>query len=691
MDKLFPYLHRDISWLQFNYRVLQEAKDPNVPLLERIKFLAIFSSNLSEFFKVRVANHRNLVRAGKKTSKNLGFEPEKVLNQLLRMVKDHQKEFTDIFENSILPELKKEHIYLRKIDELKAEQVEFIESYFKDKVQPFIQPIVLMGKKVIPFLSNASIYLAFELVDKEKKNTHYSLMKIPSNETERFVELPPSKSKNHEIILLDDIVRYSAKTIYPGFKIEGSYSIKLTRDAELYIDDEFSGNLLTKVKKSLQKREVGIASRLVHDRDIPNKMLKYLMDVFELHTYDLSPEGRQHNNSDFFTFPRFNLTNLQDKELKPIPYDKLEDLKSIHSGIWKHDHIIHVPFQSYESVIRFFEDAVDDPTIKKISIVQYRVAKKSRIMNALIKCAKKGKKIFVFIEIKARFDEEANLKWGERLEKEGIKVKYSIPGLKVHSKLALITQEINGETQEYAYFSTGNFNENTAKLYTDLCFFTSDPRLTSEAKVLLNYLEHREPIKHKFKHLGVGQHNLNSKINDLIDYEIIQAKKGSKAEIFLKLNSIQDKRVIKKLYDASIAGVKIRMVVRGICSIVPGVKGISENIKIHSIVDRFLEHSRVYHFYHSGKKQTFISSADWMVRNLRYRYETMVPIYDEKVKKTILDILEIQWSDNVKARKITANTTNEYVKDKFRKSGKIRSQKESYNYFKDQTEAEKWL
>lgn len=690
MKKLFPYLHRDISWLQFNYRVLQEAKDPSVPLFERIKFLAIYSSNLSEFFKVRVANHRNLVRAGKKTSKNLDFEPEKVLSQLLKMVKDQQLEFTNIFENSILRELKENKIFLRQNDELDKEQIEFIETYFKDKLQPFIQPIILLKKKVVPFLNDASIYLAFELIDKEDGKATYALMKIPSEETNRFVKIPHREKGNREIILVDDIVRHCAKTIFPGFKIQGSYSIKLTRDGELYIDDEFSGNLLTKVKKSLEKRKVGVASRLVYDREIPKKLLKYLMEVFDLNDYDLSPEGRQHNNSDFFSFPRFNLPILQDKELIPLPYPALENLKSIYTGILSSDHLLHVPYESYESTIRFFEDAVTDDSITEIAVIQYRVAKKSRIMDALIKAANNGKKVFVFIEIKARFDEEANLEWGEKLEKVGIKVRYSMPGLKVHSKLALITQEINGKRREFAYFSTGNFNENTAKLYTDICFFTSDPRLTNEARRLMNFLEKKQPIKDEFEHLGVGQYNLNEKIDELIDYEIKQAKQKKKAEITLKLNSIQDKKIIRKLYEASQAGVKIKMVVRGICSIVPGVKGISENIEIISIIDRFLEHTRLYVFHHGGEKRVYFSSADWMVRNLRYRYETMIPVYNEQLKKKVTKILNIQFSDNIKARNISKNSTNEYKNSNIKKKNAIRSQLETYNYLQDKIEAELW-
>ncbi len=688
MKSIFPYIHRDISWLQFNYRVLQEAKDKNVPLLERVKFLAIFSSNLDEFFRVRVANHRNVVRAGKKAQKNLAFEPEEVLTQILKLVAEHQVEFSDIYQNQIVPSLAKEHINIHRIEDLSPKQIEFIDSYYLDKLQPYVIPIVLRGKKIKPFLNNAAIYLAVQLVDKEDAAKQYNaLLKIPSKESPRFVILPPTSPHKHEVILLDEIIKYSTKYIFPGYNIVGMYSIKLTRDAELYIDDEYSGDLIAKVKKSLEKRKVGIASRLVHDRDMPKPLLAYLMDVFDISDYDLSPEGKQHNNSDFFGFPTFNLSNLQDKTLYPLPYHKLEKLKSVLDGIEINDHLIHYPYQSYESVIRFFEDAATDPDVTHIKIIQYRVAKKSRIMEALMRAVRNGKKVFAFIEIKARFDEKANLEWGEKLEEAGVKVRYSIPGLKVHSKMALVSKQVNGQVKDYIYVSTGNFNESTAKLYADIGLFTSDQRLTAEARMFLKFLESKTPPKLPFKHLGVGQFNLNKMLEKLIDYEIKEAKKGNKARIILKLNSLQDKEMIEKLYEASMAGVKIKLIIRGICSLVAGIKKVSENIEVISIVDRFLEHARVFWFYRSGKENIYLSSADFMERNLHRRFETVVPVYSEELKKTILDILKLQLQDNVKARLIESGKTNTY---KSNEKSVVRSQLESYHYFKRLNELEAW-
>ncbi len=688
MKEILPYIHRDISWLHFNYRVLQEAKDKSVPLLERLKFLAIFSSNLDEFFRVRVANHRNLVRAGKRAQKNLAFEPKEVLRQILKIVEKQQIEFSEIFENNIIPQLKKENIYIRKLEDLSKKQKEFIHNYYFDKLQPYAVPIVLRGVKIKPFLSNAAVYLALELEDKENTNKiYYALLRIPSKETPRFVILPATNAHRHEVILLDEIVRYGAPFIFPGYTIKCMHSIKLTRDAELYIDDEFSGDLIAKVKKSLEKRNVGVASRLVYDREMPKRMLNYLMQVFEINELDLSPEGRQHNNSDFFGFPSFNMTNLLDKPLEPQSYRPLEQLKNVLDGIDIKDHLLHVPFQSYESVVRFFEDAAEDPNVTHIKIIQYRVAKKSRIMNALMRAVKNGKKVFAFIEIKARFDEKANLEWGEKLEEAGVKVRYSMPGLKVHSKMAMVRKQIGDKVRDYAFFSTGNFHEGTAKLYADIGLFTADERLTNEAWSFLKFLEVKSKPKQAFEHLGIGQFNLNRKLFKLIDKEIQEAKKGRKARITLKLNSLQDKEMIGKLYEANKAGVKIRLIVRGICSIVPGVKGISENIEAISIVDRFLEHARIYWFHSEGKEKIFIASADWMVRNLHYRFETMIPVYDDDLKNEIKSIISLQLQDNVKARLLGKNVTNEYKKNE---KNKVRSQLESYYYFSRKSEVEAW-
>ncbi len=686
--KVLPYIHRDLSWLSFNYRVLQEAKDPNVPLLERVKFLAIYSSNLDEFFRVRVANHRNLVRAGKKAQKNLAFEPEKVLVQILKTVNTQQQEFTRIFEEEILPELEKHKIVLKR-KKFTKEQLEFMTDYFHDHLQPFVHPITLMDKKIRPFLNNANIYLALQLSDKTSaSNIMYALLRIPSDRIHRFVELPAKKKNTHEIVFLDDIVRHAAQFIFPGFNIIGSYSIKLTRDAELYIDDEFSGDLITKVKKSLAKRNVGVASRLVYDRKMPLEFLEYLKNAFDIHDYDLSPEGSRHNNSDFFRFPSFGLNNLKDHDLPPLKYAPIESAKSIFDAIDKEEHLLYFPYHSYESVIRFFEEAADHPEVTHIKIIQYRVAKVSRIMNALKRAVANGKQVTAFIEIKARFDEEANLQWGERLEEAGVTVFYSMPGLKVHSKMALIRKVSNFNVKLYSYISTGNFHEETAKLYTDFGFFTSDKRITGESIRLFRYLETKRKPEKPFEHMLVGQFNLNRKLEELIRNEIEIAKAGGEAEIILKLNSLQEKNMIKLLYDASNAGVSIKIIVRGICSLVPGLKTFSENIKCISIIDRFLEHPRVFIFKNGGDEKVFISSADWMVRNLHHRIETIVPIYNEELKSFIKKILNIQFADNTKARIIDSGLNNKYYTDGSDLS--VRSQIEIYYFIKQQLELNAW-
>ncbi len=676
-----PYIHRDLSWLSFNYRVLQEAKDPNVPLFERIKFLAIYSSNLDEFFRVRVANLKNLIKVGKKTQKSLQFEPQEIFRKILRTVNAQQEEFSDIFQNMIIPKLSDHKINIKTQKDLSQKQFEFIENYFQDNLLPFVQPMMLIQKKVKPFLNNGSLYLALILQDKDKSKirTAYALVKVPSDLVERFIELPTENKNKHDVILLDDIIRYNQKFIFPGYDILDSYSIKLTRDAELYIEDEFTGDLVSKIKKSLSKRSVGPASRMVYDREMPTELIEYLSDVFELNKNDLLPEGRYHNNADFFEFPKFGKKHLRDIDLPTItPKELLKG--SIFDRMDERDHCIYVPYHSYEPVIQFFEQAAEDPNVTHIKIIQYRVAKKSRIMNALIKAVKNGKQVSTFIEIKARFDEEANLAWGERLEAEGIQVFYSMPGLKVHSKMATIRRYKYGQPKLYSYFSTGNFHEDTAKLYTDIGLFTSDENLVNESMRLFSYLETKYVPEKKFEHLGVGKFNLKPKLIDLLNQEIENAKDGFKAAITLKMNSLQDKEMIDLLYKASNAGVKVKLIIRGICSLVPGIEGISEKISAWSIVDRFLEHPRIFIFHNKGKEKIYISSADWMVRNLHHRIETMVPVYDENIKKFILNIINIQNLDNVKSRRIHYKKNNSYRKTK--SDLPIRSQLETYYFIK---------
>ena len=680
-----PYIHRDISWLSFNYRVLQEAKDPAVPLLERIKFLAIYSNNLDEFFRVRVASNRNVLRAGKKTKKRLEFDPKTVIKNILKIVNTQQREFSYIFDDHIVPELRNHGIYLLRRLDMNDEQREFVENYFNENMLPFVQPVLLVKNKIFPFLNNASLYLTVLLKDNESENSklEYAIVKIPSDHLPRFILLPSAPNR-HDVIMLDDIVRHSISMMFPGYDITDTFSIKLTRDAELYIDDEFSGDLISKIKNSLNKRHVGPASRFVYDRTMPEELLEFLMETFKLEKYDVLEEGRYHNNFSFFSFPDFGMTQLKNKPLPPLSYSPLEKAGDYFQAIRENDHFINMPYHSYEPVIRFFEEAAADPLVTHIKIAQYRVAHESRIMKALMDAVKNGKQVFAFIEVKARFDEQANLEWGEKLEKAGVRVHYSFPGVKVHSKLALICREDENQTQLYAYLSTGNFHEGTAKVYSDYGLFTTDLRLAKEVARVFTYLETVKKPNHEFEHLLVGQFNLRPHLISCVEQEIKNARQGKPAQIILKLNSIQDEEMIRKLYEASQAGVKIKIIARGICSLVPKIEGWSENIEAISIVDRYLEHARVFIFHNEGDERIYLSSADWMTRNLSYRIETAFPIYDEAIRQQIKELIELQLQDNVKARVLDAAQSNAYCKDGSYMA--IQSQIETYYYFKRREE-----
>lgn len=676
-------IHRDESWLSFNYRVLQEAKDPTVPLFERIKFLAIYSSNLDEFFRVRIASLKNLIRAGKKTKKILDFDPKELLESLLTIVNDQQLEFSRIYEDDIVPSLRKNGILIKKRQRLNKEQNDFVMTFFNENMLPFVQPVLLNKNKIRPFLNDAQLYLSVLLEDKDnpQKEHKIAIVKIPSDHLSRFVVLPSPNEKN-QLIILDDIVRHSLFWMFPGYNIIDSYSIKMTRDAELYIDDEYSGDLVEKIKTSITKRKVGTTSRFIVDREMPDNMLNRLMKIFDIKKSDIIKEGRYHNNFDFFKFPTFGLSHLKDIELPPISYKSLEDQSSIFTAIEKKDHLLHFPYHSYESVIQFFEQAAVDPNVTHIKVAQYRVAKESRIMKALKKAVRRGKQVFVFIEAKARFDEEANLNWGIELEKAGVKVAYSFPGVKVHSKIALVRKlDLSGE-KIFTYMSTGNFHEVTAKLYTDFGLFTFDKRLSSEVARVFNFLETSKVPLQKFDHLLVGLFNLRSGLREHVLQEIQNAKEGHQASITLKMNSLQDKEMIALLYEASQAGVEIDLIIRGICCLIPGIKGMSENIRVISVIDRFLEHSRIFIFHNKGEEKMFLSSADWMVRNLYHRIETTFPIYDDEARKTIRDFISIQQKDNVKARIIDKDQKNEYQRESSNLA--IRSQLETYYYTKRQ-------
>jgi polyphosphate kinase len=676
-----PMADRDLSWLAFNHRVLQEAQDPTVPLLERLKFLAIYSSNLEEFFKVRVAQHRNLLQAGKKAKSEINYNPKDTLRKISKTVLAYQDQFTETFDG-IIAELAKHGVRMRRRMDLNEEQQKAVNGFFQENMLPFVQPVLLRGNKIRVFLNNAELYLAVILTDPdvEIQEERYAIVKVPSDYTSRFFKLP-SDNGSHDVIMLDDIVRHSVSWLFPGYTIIDCFSIKLTRDAELYIDDEFSGDLVSKIRNSLKKRNVGPASRFVYDKTMPTSLLTYLTSLFEVDKSDTLPEGRYHNNFDFFKFPDFGLTHLKEKALQPLPVRSLQNMPDFFDRIAQKDRYLMTPFHSYESVFQFFERAAHDPKVTHIKVVQYRVAKKSRIISALIEAVKLGKQVSVFVEVKARFDEENNLRWAEVLQDAGVKVLYSFPGVKVHSKLALVRRkEADNSYKTYAYLSTGNFNEDTAKIYSDISLFTADPRYTEEATRVFNYLESGNPAGFSFDTLLVGMFNLRDGLEQCVDDEIAIARSGQKAYIWLKMNSLQDPVMIAKLYEASIAGVEVRIIVRGICCLIPGIPNLSHNIEVTSIVDRYLEHSRVFLFGNNGVEKIYLSSADWMVRNLSHRIETCFPVFDPEFRQVVIDTLQIQLNDNCKARLITPTLDNPYRRNA--NEINMRSQIETYYYLK---------
>jgi polyphosphate kinase len=682
--KQMKFFNRDVSWLAFNHRVLQEAQDPSVPLLERLFFLGIYSSNLDEFFKIRIASLHYIIRTGKRTQKKLDFEPKTLLKKLLDIVKKQQVLFSKIFEEDIVPNLKKNNIHILRRLELDEAQSKWVAQYFHDHMLPYVQPVLLFKNMVRPFLNNNELYLTIQMKEMKKNsdNLYYAIVKIPSDHLPRFVEVP-SQSAQKSVILLDDIVRHSVSWLFPGFQILDTYSIKLTRDAELYIDDEFSGDLMAKIKQSLMKRNVGQASRMVYDLAMPPKMLTLLKGMFQVGDLEMLPEKRYHNKSDFLSFPDFGKNHLKNVPLPPLPYPPFKEAESIFKAIDQKDHLLVFPFHSYDPVIDYFRLAATDPFVTEIKVTQYRVSHSSPIMEALIEAAEAGKKVFVFIEVKARFDEEKNLKWGERLEKAGVKVHYSLPGRKVHAKMAVVTRVVKKVKTHYTYLSTGNFNEKTATIYSDFGFFSTKPAYYTDILKLFDYLEHDGLKEEIYETILVGQSNLRETLSAMVQQEISSAKKGQKASIVLKMNSLEDKEMIKQLYYASEKGVKIKLIIRGVCCLIPKVKGMSSNISAISIVDRFLEHSRVFYFHNQGQPKLYLSSADWMERNLSFRVETSFPLFDPDCIKIVKDILNLQWKDGVKARIIDATLSNRYRVNK--DNPPVHSQVDTYFYIKNLT------
>ena len=679
--KKYPLINRDISWLSFNQRVLQEASDPKVPALERLKFLGIFSNNQDEFFRVRVASLKRMVQLQQdKTKVSANDDSKSILSKIQKTVVEQQLKFENAYQG-VLKDLEKRKIFILDEKHLSHEQGSFVNNYFHKNVRPALVPIMLDKERKFPDIKENSNYLLVKM-SKGKKlaNPRFSLLEIPSETLSRFVVLPADK-KGSYVILLDDVIRYCLKDIYQIFDFNHyeAYTIKLTRDAELDFDNDMNQSHVEKISKSIKNRKKGLPVRLVYDSSIDKDLIALGIKMLKLGKEDsLIPGGRYHNFRDFIRFPDLGHPELLYEPLPPLPCPELNGQRSVIDVLRKKDVFLTYPYQDFCHVIDLLREAAIDPKVVSIKINIYRVAKNSNIINALRNAIKNGKQVTVVVEIQARFDEEANIYWADKLQEEGAKVIFGVPGFKVHSKLFLITRREGRGIRNYVHIGTGNFNESTAKVYSDYSLLTADKNIADEVAKVFDFFENNLKVG-LFKHLVLSPFNLRKKIYQLIKNEIKNAKQGLPAYIDIKLNNFCDEEMVCKIYEASQAGVKIRIIARGVCSVIPGKKGISENIEVISLVDKFLEHARLYVFANAGDELFYISSADWMGRNLDHRVEVTAPIYNIDIQKELRQLYEMQFKGNVKVRNINGPIENEY-----RKSGSsrpFRAQNEMYKFF----------
>ncbi|CAN5889007.1 polyphosphate kinase 1 [soil metagenome] len=659
--KKIPLINREVSWLSFNDRVLQEAEDSSNPLLERLRFLGIYSNNRDEFFRVRIATLKRVTRFGKKAEVLLGGNLKQILEQLQKRVIISSLRFDQVYDE-LLIELEKKQIHIIDQDGLTPEQGVWVKDFFRDKVMPSLFPIMLDNAPSFPYLKDKSIYFAIKMERRERnKKARYGLMEVPTDNLSRFVVLPP-KGANQYVMLLDDVIRYCLHEIFPVYEYAkvSAYTIKLTRDAELDIDNDISKSFVEKITGSLKRRKKGVPVRFLYDKAMPLDMLRFLRKKLNVIRQDnIIPGSRYHNFKDFIHFPDLGHAELAWPETKPIAHPSFKPGESMFNVIREKDILLHYPYQSFHHIIDLLREASIDPHVKKIQITIYRIARNSNIANALINALKNGKEVVVVVELQARFDEENNITWANRLQEEGARVIFGVRGIKVHSKLFMISRKEEGQMIDYAHVGSGNLNENTARIYTDKTLLTTDRRITDEVQEIFDfYGDNLKPGN--YKNLAVSPFNMRKKFTSLIQKEIDNALEGKQAWMIIKLNNLVDREMILKLYEASRAGVKIKLLVRGTCSLVPRVKGFSENIEATSIVGRFLEHARVFIFCNGGDEKYFISSADWMSRNLDHRSEVAVPIYDADSQQEMKHIINLQLRDNRKARILGGKEENSY-------------------------------
>jgi len=676
---------RDISWLAFNGRVLQEAADPTVPLRERIRFLGIFSNNMDEFFRVRVATLKRMSEfSGNKSKANMHMEasPDKILNDIQGIVLEQGDTFDAIWAG-VRAEMEKEKIFLVTETGLNTTQQQFIQNYFEEEVRSNIIPLMIESTPNIPYLRDKSIYLAVVLSRQDgTMKRKYALIEVPSRVLGRFVLLPSPSMDEHYIILLEDIVRYNLRNIfsYFGYDTYESWVFKVTRDAEIDIDNDVSTTLMQKIEKGLKNRRKGRPTRFVYDREMDKGLMDYLIKRLNISrkSGNLIPGGRIHNFRHFIDFP--DVFPKKGQRKKPFMHPLLIKTPRVTDVVLEQDVMLHFPYHSFNPLIDMLREAAIDPNVTTIKITCYRLASNSKIINALVNAVRNGKHVTVMLELRARFDEEANLEWKERLEDEGVKVLIGIPNIKVHAKICLIKKRINNFTIHYGFVSTGNLNEKTARVYGDHCLLTADRHIMADVNRIFNYLEKWKegmaPLK-ACKMLIPCPTTMRRELIKMISRETRLAREKKPAAITLKMNSISDEDLIERIYDAAKAGVKIQLIVRGIFCLFSENSKFVIPIKAISIIDEYLEHARVFIFHNGGKEKTFISSADFMVRNLDHRVEVTCPVLDERIALELKEILDIQLSDNVKARWLDNELQNEYVRDD---NERIRAQIEIYNY-----------
>ncbi|HEY0733185.1 MAG TPA: polyphosphate kinase 1 [Chitinophagaceae bacterium] len=676
--KIIP---RDISWLSFNARVLQEAADPSVPLRERIRFLGIFSNNLDEFFRVRVATLKRMMQIGNKAKMHLEEHAQEILEDIQMIVLTQQTEFNRIWDG-ILEELKEEKIFLVTEKDLTSEQAEFVIDYYDSEISPNVIPLMIESIPEFPYLRDKSIYMGVVMWKKESAlKRKYAVIEVPTRFNDRFILLPSPDNEKH-IILIEDVIRFNLPGIFNFFGYDQYQSniFKVTRDAEIDIDEDISTNLIQKIEKGLKNRRKGKPVRFVYDKEMDPGLLEYLIRKLNLSKRDnLIPGGRIHNFRHFMDFPSQVFTS-QSKRRKPFDHPLLSE-RRVSDVIKERDVMLHFPYHSFNPVIDLLKEAAIDPDVTAIKITCYRLAKNSKIVNALINAVRNGKQVTVMLELRARFDEEANLEWKERLEDEGVKVLIGIPNMKVHAKICLIRKREGDKIIHYGFVSTGNLNESTAKIYADHCLLTSNRAIMSDVNRMFNYIEHYKTGTHFLKACNTlipSPVYARRELLKMIQGEIKNVKKGKPALIIGKMNSLSDEGIIEALYEAAKEGVEIKLIIRGIFCMFSQNEKFPKPVTAMSIVDEYLEHARIWVFHNNGKEKIFISSADWMIRNLDHRVEATCPIIDERIMQELKDILNIQLQDNVKARILDNNLSNEYVQNDH--AIQIRSQEETYNY-----------